>query len=67
MKRSAHAYTEIALPENAAPYWELFEKASDCVYVLDMHGRSKPVRVQDITHDMTERQLAEEALQQASD
>jgi PAS domain S-box-containing protein len=67
MQRSTHAYTELALSENAAPYWELFEKASDCIYARDMHGRSKPVRVQGITHDMTARQLAEEALQQASD
>ncbi len=38
MKRSAHEYTEIALPESEAHYWELFENASDFIYTLDMHG-----------------------------
>src|SRR5262249_39679505 len=38
MKRSEPKYTEIALPENEAHYWELFENASDFIYTLDMHG-----------------------------
>ena len=36
MKGSEHEYTERALPENEAHYWELFENASDFVYTLDM-------------------------------
>src|SRR5262249_16517295 len=38
IKRSEPKYTEIALPENEAHYWELFENASDFIYTLDMHG-----------------------------
>ena len=38
LKRSEHEYTEIALPEKEAHYWDLFENASDFVYTLDMHG-----------------------------
>jgi PAS domain S-box-containing protein len=38
IKRSEHEYTEIALPESEAHYWELFENASDFIYTLDMHG-----------------------------
>ena len=38
MKRSEHGHTDIALPENEAHYWELFENASDFVYTCDMQG-----------------------------
>ena len=38
MQRSEHEYTERALPEKEAHYWELFENASDFIYTLDMHG-----------------------------
>src|SRR5215510_12819912 len=38
VKRNEHEHTEIALPENEAHYWELFENASDFVYTCDMHG-----------------------------
>jgi PAS domain S-box-containing protein len=38
MQRSKHEYTERALPEDEAHYWELFENASDFIYTLDMHG-----------------------------
>jgi PAS domain-containing protein len=38
MQRNEYEHTEIALPENEAHYWELFENASDFVYTCDMQG-----------------------------
>src|SRR4029450_13522603 len=38
IKRNEHEHTEIALPENEAHYWELFENASDFVYTCDVQG-----------------------------
>ena len=38
MKRSEHEHTEIAVPENEAHYWELFENASDFVYTSTCTG-----------------------------
>lgn len=38
LQQGERARTERALRESAAHYWELFENASDFVYVLDMQG-----------------------------
>jgi PAS domain S-box-containing protein len=56
MQRSAHEHTEIALPENAASDGELFEKASNFVYALGMHGhftiiKKTDERILDNVHD----------------
>ena len=38
LKSGEHEPPAIAVSENEAHYWELFENASDFVYTLDMHG-----------------------------